>query len=235
MLKKLSAACALAFAATTPAGAATLGLGDSNMFGYCIPTVNQRTVNVVANTLNDNPVTNLGSDGYQTNTVISRELPLITSSGYDDTIIMTGLNDMNNLFKAKQKPGYVPPMSNYITSMEQLLQDVRTLEPNSVISVVGVWDIAYLDTEDHYTAAQRAAFEAQIGQYDAAVQAYIQTQPGMFYVPRFPEATFPQYYTKANVCNDLHPTAAGDLLMATQIIDGVRLTRSAARLRSFRF
>jgi hypothetical protein len=63
------------------------------------------------------------------------------------------------------------------------------------------------------------------------VQAIVAAQPGMFYVPRFPEATYPQYYTKANVCNDLHPTASGDALIVTQIVDGIKLDKAAYHLR----
>jgi lysophospholipase L1-like esterase len=234
VLKKLSIACALAFVSSTPAGAAVLGMGDSICAGYCIPLVQERIPNAVQiQTEPGQPVTNLGSDGYQVNTVISREIPLVTANYYDEIVIIAGTNDMNNLFKAKVKNngGYIPPMSNYTNAMYTLLQDTRMLAPKAIIAIVGVWDIAYLDNEDHYTAAQSAAFEAQIGQYDSAVQAIVAAQPGMFYVPRFPEATYPQYYTKANVCNDLHPTASGDALIVTQIVDGIKLDKAAYHLR----
>jgi hypothetical protein len=210
MLKRLAALAALFSLVPSPsiAGSKPLKLvGDSIAYGYCLRAQDDQFGFLIAKEMKTT-ASDSGADGYTVGTVQQREVgtpgaPVLARNAYGTVVDISGTNDM---IIYNEHPTTWHTMAQLVAMKETLESNIRALEPQAKIIVEGVRDLGYNDSR--ISTAGKATFASRIGEYDSAVRAWVEKQPGMAYLSIFPASEYSAYYTHANTCGPWHPSEA---------------------------
>lgn len=162
----------------------TEGIGDSTSQGGYVPILGKMIQRKFS--IKKVETTNFGKSGDRSDQILKRlnenEEMQTAVEDADVVGITAGANDLmkivrNNLFSDISETTFTKPKEDYKKSLLKLLEEVRTLNPNAAVYVIGIYNPYYLQFSD-ITEVQDI-----VDEWNTATKEVVDEQTNMTFVP----------------------------------------------------